>query len=465
MIRDDQEYDVIVVGGGNAGLCAALEARELSASVLLLESAPRFMRGGNSRHTRNFRVMHEGPMGVLSGAYSEEEYWTDLKVVTEGETDEELARMTIRGTADAMTFMSRHGVLFQEALSGTLSLSRTNGFFLGGGKALVNAYYSSCERLGVTVHYDTEVTALDIDGDVVRQIEIERKGERHRLTARSVVVASGGYQANIDWLKQGWGEAAAQFLIRGTPYANGRVLRNLLDQGVASVGDPTQCHAVAIDARSPKFDGGIVTRIDCIPFSIVVNREGRRFYDEGEDLWPKRYAIWGRLVAMQPDQLAYAIIDSKSTDLFMPTAFPPVVASSIGELAAALGVSREALDATVTQYNTCVRAGRFNGTELDEARTEGLRPPKSHWARAIDTPPFMAYPLRPGITFTYLGVKVDRRAQVCLRSGEPIRNLFASGEIMAGSILGKGYLAGFGMAIGTVFGRIAGTEAARHALA
>jgi tricarballylate dehydrogenase len=243
------------------------------------------------------------------------------------------------------------------------------------------------------------------------------------------------------------------------------VLRNLLDQGVASVGDPTQCHAVAIDARSPKFDGGIVTRIDCIPFSIVVNREGRRFYDEGEDLWPKRYAIWGRLVAMQPDQLAYAIIDSKSTDLFMPTAFPPVVASSIGELAAALGVSREALDATVTQYNTCVRAGRFNGTELDEARTEGLRPPKSHWARAIDTPPFMAYPLRPGITFTYLGVKVDRRAQVCLRSGEPIRNLFASGEIMAGSILGKGYLAGFGMAIGTVFGRIAGTEAARHALA
>jgi len=463
--QNEREYDVVVVGGGNAGLCAALEAREAGASVLLLESAPRSMRGGNSRHTRNLRVMHDGPVGVLNGTYTEDEYWGDLKLVTEGQTDEKLGRLTIRASRDVLSFMLRHGVLFQQALSGTLSLSRTNAFFLGGGKALVNAYYLSCERYGIEVQYDSEVISLQVSGDEVQRLESEQGGTRRIIKTKSVVVSSGGYQANIEWLKQGWGERAERFLIRGTPYANGRVLRNLLDQGVASVGDPTQCHAVAIDARAPKFDGGIVTRIDCIPFSIVVNRNGRRFYDEGEDIWPKRYAIWGRLVAMQPDQLAYAIIDSKAADLFMPTAFPPIVADSVGALAEHLGLARETLEATVDEYNASVQTGRFNSTDLDEARTVGLIPPKSHWARRIDTPPYMAYPLRPGITFTYLGVKVDERAQVYLDSGKPLRNLFACGEIMAGSILGKGYLAGFGMAIGTVFGRIAGKEAARVALA
>ena len=132
------------------------------------------------------------------------------------------------------------------------------------------------------------------------------------MRAKTVIASSGGFQANIAWLKEGWGEAAENFLIRGTPYATGRVLKNLLGQGVASVGDPTQCHAVAIDGRAPKFDGGIVTRLDCVPFSIVVNKHAERFYDEGEDVWPKRYAIWGRLVAQQPDQVAYSIIRQQS---------------------------------------------------------------------------------------------------------------------------------------------------------
>jgi tricarballylate dehydrogenase len=243
------------------------------------------------------------------------------------------------------------------------------------------------------------------------------------------------------------------------------VLRNLLDQGVASVGDPLQCHAVAVDARSPPFDGGIVTRIDCIPFSIVVNRDGVRFYDEGEDVWPKRYAIWGRLVAMQPEQTAFAIIDSKAAGLFMPTAFRPIEASSIDELATRLSIRPDALVRTVAEYNQSVRMGRFASTELDECRTVGLQPPKSHWARTLDVPPYRAYPLSPGITFTYLGVKVDEHARVHMVGDAPAGNLFACGEIMAGSILGKGYLAGFGMAIGTVFGRISGSQAARHARA
>ena len=459
----DRVYDVAIIGGGNAALCAAITAREAGASVILLEHAPKVFRGGNSRHTRNLRAMHEGPNSVLTDSYLEDEYWDDLLRVTGGNTDEKLARMTIRESSRVMPWMIGHGVRFQPSLTGTLNLSRTNAFYLGGGKALVNAYYTTAEKMGVVIFYNSEVLSMDLDDGFAKSISITSKGFPHTIHAKTFVVSSGGFQANIDWLKQYWGEAAENFLIRGTPYAKGRMLKNLLAQGVQSIGDPTQFHAVAIDARSPKFDGGIVTRLDCIPFSIVVDANAKRFYDEGEDVWPKRYAIWGRLVAQQQGQIAWSIIDAKSATLFMPSVFPAIRADSIAELAGKIGLDPVVLEATVTEYNAAVRDGSFNPQILDDCHTEGLDPPKTHWARRLDTPPYICYPHRPGITFTYLGVKVDEQARVYMSNDKPTANLFASGEIMAGSILGRGYLAGFGMTIGTVFGRIAGQEAAKHA--
>jgi tricarballylate dehydrogenase len=316
----------------------------------------------------------------------------------------------------------------------------------------------------VSVVYDTEVRTLCLVNGAAREVMAVKDGVSATIRPKAVVVCAGGFQANIEWLREYWGDAASNFIIRGTPYAKGVVLRNLLDQGVASIGDPTQCHAVAVDARAPKFDGGIVSRLDCVPFSIVVDKNGRRFYDEGEDLWPKRYAIWGRLVAGLPEQIAYAIMDAKSENLFMPSAFPPIRAQSLGELARSLGVEASALESTVRDFNKAVIPGKFNPNALDGCRTEGIDPPKTHWARPIDEPPFIGYPLRPGITFTYLGVKVDRDARVLMKDGRPCPNLFAAGEIMAGNILGEGYIAGVGMAIGTVFGKIAGREAAKLAL-
>ena len=457
--------DVLVIGGGNAALCAALMARKAGVSVALLEASPREWRGGNSQHTRNLRCMHDAPQDVLVEAYPEEEYWQDLLKVTGGLTDEKLARLVIRASSNCRDWMRSHGVHFQPPLSGALHVARTNAFFMGGGKALINAYFRSAERLGVAIRYDAPVDAIELDENrfVAARIGTER------IEARACVLAAGGFESNRDWLREAWGQndrgewPADNFLIRGTRFNQGVLLKYMLDAGADSVGDPTQAHMVAIDARAPLYDGGICTRIDCVSLGVVVNREGQRFYDEGEDFWPKRYAIWGRLVAQQPGQTGWSIIDAKAIGRFMPPVFPGTTAQTLPELARKLGLPEAAFIESLHQYNAACRIGTFDHTALDDCHTEGLKPAKTHWARPIDTPPYYGYALKPGVTFTYLGLKVDETAAVRF-GGRPSDNLFVAGEMMAGNVLGQGYTAGVGMSIGTAFGRIAGTEAARAAL-
>ncbi len=463
MVDLNRRFDVLVIGGGNAALCAAISARRAGASVLVLEGAPKFYRGGNTRHTRNMRCAHDAATEILTGPYSEEEFWEDLKRVTGGQTDEELARHMIAESKDILNWIVEQGVRWQPSLGGTLSLGRTNSFFLGGGRAMLNALYLTAENLGVEMLYGADVTDLHIEDGMFLSAVLKHGDGRISLRAASLVAAAGGFEANIEWLREYWGEAADNFLIRGTPYNRGAILKLLLAKGVQEVGDPTQCHAVAIDARAPKFDGGIITRHDSVVFGIVVNKNAERFYDEGEDIWPKRYAIWGRLVAAQPDQIAYIIFDKSARNSFMPTLFPPIEASSIAGLAGQLALDPAALEKTISDFNAAVRPGTFDHTILDDCRTEGLDPPKSHWARRIESPPYHAYPVRPGITFTYLGTRVNRQARMLMKDGKPSANMFAAGEIMAGNVLGKGYAAGIGMTIGSVFGRIAGQEAAKYA--
>jgi tricarballylate dehydrogenase len=352
------------------------------------------------------------------------------------------------------------GVRFQPSLTGTLQLGRTNAFFLGGGKALINTEYATAERRGVEVIYDAEVVDIEMVDGQFRSARARVGDKLVTVDAKSVVLACGGFESNLEWLQEIWGDAANNFLVRGTSYNKGVILKLMIERGAQQVADASQCHAVAIDARSPKFDGGIVTRLDCVSLGIVVNQQAERFYDEGEDFWPKRYAIWGRLVASQPDQIAYVIIDSKAVGRFMPPVFPALKANSLAELAGLLGVPAEKLESTVRNFNGAVRKGTFDHTVLDDCCTVGLTPSKSHWALPIDAPPFMGYPLRPGITFTYLGLKVNEAARVLMTDGRPSQNIFAAGEIMAGNILGEGYVAWVGMMIGMAFGRIAGQGAA-----
>lgn len=453
-------YDVLVVGGGNAALSAALIASEHGARVLIVERASKFYRGGNSRHTRDFRIMHTSPNRYMIGVYTEEEFLEDLKRVAGEEIDENLARLIVRKSAELPDWLTEQGIRWQESLSGTLHLARTNIFMLGGGRAMMNSYYRTAARKGIEVWYDSFVEDVVIHDTVFEAAKVKKEGNTFLVYAKAIVFASGGFEANIEWHRKYWGDAAENFIIRGTPYNQGNLIKVLHRKGAAPVGDPDAFHAVAVDGRAPKYDGGIVTRLDSVPFGIVVNQDALRFYDEGEDFWPKRYAIWGGLIACQPNQVAYSIIDSKALGKFMPSVFNPIVANTLTQLAEKLGLNAKQLEKTVKAFNQSVRGGNFNPSELDDCTTEGLIPKKSHWAIRIDEPPFYAYPLRTGITFTYHGVRINEKANIKMSNGRLTKNMFAAGEMVAGNVLRRGYLAGFGLTMGTVLGRIAGEEAA-----
>ena len=453
---------VVVVGGGNAALCAALAAIDEGATVTILERAPRVFRGGNTRHTRNIRTVHAGADGYVTGGYAMDEFMRDLVGVTGPNINRTLAELTLHESESLPSWMWKHRVRWQAPLKGTLGLARTNHFFLGGGKSMLNSYYAVAEDAGIDIRYEHCVNALEIDGaSCTAVVATGPDGRVERVAADAVVVAAGGFEANREWLREYWGDAALNFIVRGTPFNDGTVLRLLLDAGATSVGDPKGAHAIAVDARAPREDGGIVTRIDAVPLGIAVNCAADRFYDEGEDIWPKRYATWGRRIAEEEDQRAFAIFDARSQGEFIPGLYPPFQAPSVEALAPMLGLDPARLVATVSQFNAACPDGTAvpDYAGLDGRSTSGIVPPRSNWALRIDTPPFYAYPLRPGITFTYLGVAVNGRAEVCRQNGT-FDNVFAAGEVMAGNILTRGYLAGFGLTIGSVFGRIAGRSAA-----
>jgi tricarballylate dehydrogenase len=453
--------DVLVIGGGCAALCAAIAARRGGVSVRMVEQAPLALRGGNARHARNFRLMHDRSQWYVPDVYGEDAFFRDLLRVTGGATDEALARILIRGSAEIAPWLVDNGVRLQDPASGAMPYSRRTAFFLGGGKAMINALYGTAIKLGVSVSYDSEVVALIFGDDGNCTADIRHDGTIERAIGKTIVVCSGGHQANLGWLRESIGPAADNFMIRGTPYDTGSVLRLLLDAGAKPVGDPGRAHMVAVDARGPKFDGGIVTRITSIPHGIVVDRHSERFHDEGEDARKTHFARWGARIAEREGQIAYLVLDAKGVGRALPTALAPIRADTIAGLASTLGLEPAALQATVREFNAAIAAA--DDVPLNERCTTGLTPPKSRAAVALTESPFAAYPLRPGITFTHYGVSVDEDMRVVKTDGTRLQNVFAAGMVMAAKVLGDGYLAGLGVALSAVFGRLAGEAAARQA--
>jgi tricarballylate dehydrogenase len=485
------EVDVVVVGAGNAGLCAALAARDQGASVLLLERAPRAERGGNSAFTGGvMRFAYEGADDLLAlvdlsdaelagadfGSYSEDEFFDDIVRVTEHRCDPDLAGLLVSKGRETLAWMVGKGVRFiptygRQAYKVGDKLKFWGGVPLevsGGGHGLVDALFAGAEKAGVEVRYGARARSLELDGDVhlVRGTGPDGPFE---VRAGAVVLAAGGFQANVEWrtryLGPGWDLAK----VRGTRYDTGDGIAMALDVGAMPTGNWSGCHSVGWDLNAPAFGDlsvGDGFNKHNYQFGIMVNADGKRFVDEGADIRNYTYAKYGKVVLAQPQQFAWQVFDSKVADLLRPEFYRTrratrVAADTLEELVTKLdGVNAEECLRTIGEFNASVRSDvAFNPTIKDGRGTDGLAVPKSNWANALDEPPYEAFAVTCGVSFTFGGVQVDVDGQVQDTDGATIPGLFACGE-MVGGLFYFNYPGGTGLTWGSVLGRICGTSAA-----
>ena len=487
-----ERYDVVVVGAGNAAFSAAHAAVERVRKVLMLEKAPREWAGGNSYFTagairttyaslQDLRPILDKLTGEQAAAteldpYTREDFMADMERVTEGRCDKELTEMLVNNAADTTRWLHEKGLRFRlmyDRQSFEVAGKRRfwGGLVLGtvgGGRGLIEQHTSAAEKSGVEIRYDSPVVSLlqEEDGAVTGVVSRGRGG-REEIRAGAVVFAGGGFEADprmrAAYLGPQWDLAK----VRGTPYNTGEVLRMALEAGAQPYGNWSGCHAIAWDAAAPPTGDRELTNLlskQSYPLGIVVNSAAQRFLDEGADFRNYTYAKYGAEILRQPRALAYQLFDAKTEPLLRQDEYtaPGVSryeATTVRELAEKLGLSVDALEQTVDEFNSAVQPGTFDPAIKDGKHTEGIHPPKSNWAQPLDRPPFYGFAVTCGITFTFGGVRVDADARVLDRAGAPIPGLYAAGELVGG-LFYHNYPGGSGLMAGAVFGRRAGAKAA-----
>lgn len=486
------DADVIVVGAGNAALCAALAARDAGADVLVLEKAPEHLRGGNTHFTGGgFRFPYRGieeiralmpdlsdeeAAGIEVGAYPQAQFYDDLMRVTEGLADPELVEALVsRGYPTALWLRDqglRWVLLYgRQAYRVGEKLHFWGGLIseaIGGGEGLSNSLFELALGKGVRVQYESKATALQMDEQGRVTGLTVRVGERFmQMRAGAVVLASGGFEANPEMRTRYLGRDWELAKVRGTRYNTGEGIRMALDVGAQPFGHWSGCHAVQWDLNAPPFGDravGDLFQKHSYPLGLIVNLEGRRFVDEGADFRNYTYAKYGRAVLAQPQRAAFQVFDAKVMamlrDEYRISQVTKATSDTIEGLADALGIEREAFIETVRAYNAACQPGEFNPAVLDGVHTEGIEPPKSNWARPLDTPPYTGFAVTCGITFTFGGLRIaPESAQVLDTEDRPIPGLYAAGELVGG-LFYHNYPGGSGLMAGSVFGRIAGENAA-----
>ena len=488
--------DVVVVGAGNAAMCAALAAREQGASVVMLEAAPEAESGGNSRYTAGaMRVVFDGVTDLTRvmdlsaeemestdfGRYTREQYYDDMARVTRFRCHPDLVEILVEQSLDTMVWMRSKGVRFQPSY-GRQAFRVGDRFRFwgglavetwGGGQGLVETLRSRCERDGVKIFHESRAVSLIEEDGAMRGVAVRGPDGAFAVRARAVILACGGFESNAEWrtryLGPGWDLAR----VRGTRFNTGDGIRMAMDVGAMSYGNWSGCHSVGWDRNAPEFGDlsvGDNFQKHSYPFGIMVNAYGERFVDEGADFRNYTYAKYGRAVLEQPGQFAWQVFDAKAAPLLRDEYRIREVTRVAADTLEALAEKLEDVDPagflrTVTAYNAAVRTEvAFDPTVKDGRGTEGLEVPKSNWAQTLDTPPFEAYAVTCGITFTFGGLRVDTRGRVLDTAERPIPGLYGAGELVGG-LFYFNYPGGTGLMSGAVFGRLAGGSAGAHAAA
>jgi tricarballylate dehydrogenase len=489
------QYDVIILGAGNAALCAAIAALEKGAKVLALEKAPEYFRGGNTYFTGGIiRCAYNGiedikklipdmspeeEASVEVGSYSEDEFYDDLMRVTEGLADPDLAQLLVSESHPTLLWLREHGVRFVLSF-GRQAFKRGDKYHfwggllveaVGAGKGLSDQQFEVAEHMGMEVRYDTKGVKL-IQDQTGRVIGVTAKGPNgfEDLHAKAVILASGGFESNSEmrtrYLGPGWELAK----VRGIPYNTGDGIKMALDIGAQPHGHWSGCHAVAWDLNAPPTGDRTITELyqkHSYPFGLIVNIEGKRFVDEGADFRNYTYAKYGREILRQPMGFAAQIFDAKVTHLlrdeYRIQQVTKAETTTIEALADQLGIDRDNLVQTIKEYNAACQEGEYNPTILDGKHTAGITPPKTNWALPIDEPPYLGFAVTCGITFTFGGLRIDPRGQVLDTEGHTMPGLYAAGELVGG-LFYHNYPGGSGLTSGAVFGKIAGASAAEDVL-
>src|SRR5687768_874416 len=476
------DFDVIIVGGGNAASCAALSAKENAQRVLVLERAPEEESGGNSRFTAGLmRIVYNGPDDLWQlidlsedelartdfGTYTEEQFFDDMGRITEYRCDPDLTELLIKNSFPTVKWMRQKGVRFtaawgRQAFNIAGKFKFWGGLTLeavGGGPGLVESLTQIAKKNGIELWYQARAVSLVADDSGIHGVVVKHQGKTKTLSSRSVVLAAGGFQANTEWRTRYMGPGWELAKVRGTRFNTGDAIRMALDAGAAAHGNWSGCHAVGDGFQKHSY-----------PWGVYINAEGRRFVDEGADFRNYTYAKYGRLILQQPRQFAWQIFDAKVKqqlrDEYRIRQVTRVTGNTLEDLVHQLeDTNQESALREIKAYNAAVRTDiPFNPNVKDGRRTEGLEIDKTNWANTIDAPPFEAYAVTCGITFTFGGLKINTGAQVLSSDGEPIRGLYAAGELVGG-IFWFNYPGGSGLTNGSVFGRIAGASAAKAATA
>ena len=487
--------DVIVVGGGNAALCAALSATDQGAKVLVVERSPEDKRGGNSAFTGgSFRMVHNGLETIQKmipdlsadeiartdfGKYTAEEYLDDLGRVTQYYIDPDLAEILVHSSTDTVAWIREQGVRFVPYYGRYAHKHEDRFKFFGGvvclatggGRGLMEAEIKAAAKRGVIIRYDTQATALLRGRFGVEGVRVRAGVVEEEIRARAVVLACGGFEANREWRTRYLGPGWDMAKVRGTRYNTGDGIRMALDIGAQSYGQWSGCHAVSWERYAPDFgdlDSHSNSYRHGYPFSIMVNSEGRRFVDEGADFRSYTYAKYGRIVLQQPASYGWQVFDAQVEPLLMDEyrlrGATKVTANTLEQLVDRMqDVHPAQFLETVREFNAAVKRDvAFNPNVKDGKCTVGLAINKSNWANPIEKPPFLAYSVGCGITFTFGGLKIDTTTRVLDIADAPLPGLYAAGELVGG-LFYFNYPGSSGLMAGAVFGRIAGREAGAFA--